>query len=103
MDSIIERLAEIEKTAEGIVESAEKKKFEAERKIQADRDEFDRQLEEEVNQRLETIRTEGRRKMDQALEEERSKHRSMIDNLETEFAERHTEYAKEILRQILEV
>lgn len=103
MNSIIERLAEIEKTAEAIVDNAEKQKFEAEKRIQAERDEFDRQLEEEVSQRLETIRSEGREKMEQALNEERLRHRSVIDDLESEFAERHTEYAKEILRQILEV
>lgn len=103
MNSIIERLAAIEKTAEAIVDNAEKQKFEAEKRIQAERDEFDRQLEEEVNQRLETLRSEGRAKMEQALNEERLKHRSVIDSLESEFAEHHTEYAKEILRQILEV
>lgn len=103
MNSIIERLAEIEKTAEAIVDNAEKQKFEAEKRIQAERDEFDRQLEEEVSQRLETLRSEGREKMEQALNEERLRHRSVIDDLESEFAEHHTEYAKEILRQILEV
>lgn len=103
MDSVIRRLVEIEKTAEAIVDNAEKQKFEAERRIQADRDEFDRELEEEVNRRLSAIREEGGKKMEQALEEERKKHRSVIDNLEKEFAEHHTEYAHEILRQILEV
>lgn len=103
MNSIIEKLAAIEKTAEAIVDNAENQKFEAERQIQAERDEFDRKLEEEVNGRLEAIRSEGRAKMDQALNEERLKHRSVIDSLENEFAEHHTEYAKEILRQILEV
>ena len=101
MNSIIEKLAAIEKTAEDIVDNAENQKFEAERQIQAERDEFDRKLEEEVNGRLEAIRSEGRAKMDQALNEERLKHRSVIDSLENEFAEHHTEYAKEILRQIL--
>lgn len=103
MNSIIEKLAAIEKTAEAIVDNAENQKFEAERQIQAERDEFDRKLEEEVNGRLEAIRSEGRAKMDQALNEERLKHRSVIDSLENEFAEHHTEYAKEILKQILEV
>ena len=41
--------------------------------------------------------------MEQVLDEERKKHRNTIDNLEAEFAEHHTEYAKEILKQILEV
>ena len=103
MNSIIEKLAAIEKTAEDIVDNAENQKFEAERQIQAERDEFDRKLEEEVNGRLEAIRSEGRAKMDQALNEERLTHRSVIDSLENECAEHHTEYAKEILRQILEV
>ena len=100
MDSIIKRLAEIEETAEAIVENAEKQKFEEERKIQAQRDEFDRKLNEE---RLETIRAEGNKKMEQVLGEERKKHRDTIDNLEAEFAQHHTEYAKAILKQILEV
>ena len=103
MDSIIKRLAEIEETAEAIVENAEKQKFEEERKIQAQRDEFDRKLNEEVNEQLETIRAEGSKKMEQVLEEERRKHRDTIDNLGAEFAQHHTEYAKEILKQILEV
>lgn len=103
MDSIIKRLAEIEETAEAIVENAEKKKFEEERKIQTERDEFDRKLNEEVNQRLEAIRAEGSKKMEEVLKEERKKHRSTIDDLEAEFAEHHTEYAKKILQQILEV
>ena len=105
MDSIIKRLAEIEETAVAIVDNAEKQKFEEEKKIQAERDgrAFDRKLNEEVNQRLETIRAEGNKKMEQVLDEERKKHRNTIDNLEAEFAEHHTEYAKEILKQILEV
>ena len=103
MDSIIKRLAKIEETAEAIVENAEKQKFEEEKKIQAKRDEFDRKLNEEVNKQLETIRAEGSKKMEQVLDEERRKHRDTIDNLETEFAQHHTEYAKEILKQILEV
>ena len=42
MDSIVEKLAEIEKTAEAIVEHAEAQKYEVEREIQAKRDAFDR-------------------------------------------------------------
>ena len=40
MDSIVEKLAEIEKTAEAIVEHAEAQKYEVEREIQAKRDAF---------------------------------------------------------------
>ena len=44
MNSIIEKLAAIEKTAEAILDNAENQKFEAERHIQAEKDDFDLKL-----------------------------------------------------------
>lgn len=103
MDAIIEKLAEIEATAEAIVDSAEKQKFEVEKEIQKRRDEFDRNLNAETEKKLDKIREEGRIKLERAVREESAKNHSMIDSLEKEFKEHHTEYAKEILKQILEV
>ena len=48
MESVIEKLAEIETTAEAIVEHAEAQKGEIEKKIQTKRDRFDEQLEKET-------------------------------------------------------
>ena len=47
MNSVIEKLAEVETTAETIVEHARQQKSEIERQIQEERDKFDRELEEE--------------------------------------------------------
>ena len=90
MDSIIEKLSDIENTAEAIVEHAEAQKYEIEKKIQAKRDQFDKDLEAEA-------------KMDQILEEQREKNRSTIDNLRKEYEENHSAYAQEILKHIIEV
>lgn len=103
MDSIVEKLAEIETTAEAIVERAEARKYEVEKEIQQKRDEFDRQLDEKTQAQLNRIRREAEQKMDQILEEQRRKNRSTIDNLKREYEEHHTEYAREILQHILEV
>ena len=84
MDSIVEKLAEIEKTAEAIVEHAEAQKYEVEREIQAKRDAFDREL--EMNTRDEVERN-----------------RSAIEDLKKEYEERHTWYARQILKNITEV
>lgn len=46
MDSVVEQLSEIEKTAEDIVEHAEKQKAEIEHQIQNERDVFDRETEQ---------------------------------------------------------
>ncbi len=103
MKSVIERLAEIEKTAEAIVEHAEAQKFEVEKEIQAKRDEFDRQMEEKTLEKIGKIRAEGEAKMNQILENERNKNHVAIDHLKEEFAKNHTVYAQEILKRVLEV
>lgn len=103
MDAIIKQIAKIEETAESIVDHAQQQKFEVEQEIQKRRDEFDSELDAKVNGELDAIRTEGKEKMDRVLSLEHEKHRDMIDGLEEEFAAHHTEYAKEILKQILEV
>ena len=52
MNSVIEKLAEVETTAETIVEHARQQKSEIERQIQEERDQFDRDLEEETQKKL---------------------------------------------------
>ena len=51
MNSVIEKLAEVETTAETIVEHARQQKSEIERQIQEERDQFDRDLEEETQKK----------------------------------------------------
>ena len=103
MHSIIEKLSDIENTAEAIVEHAEAQKYEIEKKIQAKRDQFDKDLEARTQKRLDEIRAEAEAKMDQILEEQREKNRSTIDNLRKEYEENHSAYAQEILKHIIEV
>lgn len=103
MDAIMEKLAEIETTAEAIVERAEARKYEVEKEIQQKRDEFDQKLDEKTQAELARIRQDAEDKMNRIMEEQRLKNRTTIDNLKREYEENHTEYAKEILQCILEV
>lgn len=103
MDSIVERLADIETTAEAIVEHAQAQKSEIEKKVQAKRDRFDQELEEETQKKLRKIRQEADAKMERILAGQRDKNRSTIDGLKKEFEENHNEYAQEILAHIIEV
>lgn len=100
---VIKKLAKIEDTAEAIVAGAEQKKFDIEKEIQEKRNAFDAEVEAKVQEEVERIRAEGKAKLDKALEEGRAQHRSEIDQLEKDFAEHHTEYAKNVLKKILEV
>ena len=56
MNSVIEKLAEVEETAEAIVEHARQQKSEIEKQIQEERNQFDRDLEEETQKKLEKIK-----------------------------------------------
>ena len=84
MNSVIEKLAEVEETAEAIVEHARQQKSEIEKQIQEERNQFDRDLEEE---------TQKKRKKDQKA----------IDDLKREYEENHDIYAEEIVRHMIEV
>ena len=103
MEAVIEKLAEIERTAEAIVEEAQAQKSEIEKEIQAKRDAFDQQLEEDTRKKLSEIRAEGEQKINALLEVEREKNSYMLENLKKEFEGSHTTYAQAILKKVLEV
>lgn len=103
MDSIVEKLSDIEETAEAIVTHAEDQKFEIERQLQEKRDKFDQELEAQTQKKLEHIRAEAGAKVEQILEGQRQKNLSTIDALKKDFEENHTVYAQEILKRITEV
>ena len=103
MNTVVKKLADIEATAEAIVEHAQAQKSEIEKKIQTQRDRFDTELEDRTRKQLAQIRQEADEKMERILREQREKNRSTIDNLKKEFEENHTAYAREILAHITEV
>lgn len=103
MKSVIEKLAEIEATAQAIVEHAEVRKHDVEKEVMLMRREFDEKLEAETNAKLQRIREEAEAKMNQRMEEERENNSRAIAQLKEEFDRNHTIYAKEILQKILEV
>ena len=103
MDTVVKKLADIEETAEAIVEHAQARKSEIEKKIQNQRDRFDAAIEDETRKQLEQIRKDADKKMERILKEQREKNRLTIDNLKKEFEENHSAYAREILAHIVEV
>lgn len=103
MDTVVKKLADIEATAEAIVEHAQAQKSEIEKKIQTQRDRFDAAIEDETQKQLSKIRQDADARMERILSEQREKNHSAIDNLKKEFEENHTVYAREILERITEV
>ena len=103
MNSVIEKLAEVEETAEAIVEHARQQKGEIEKKIQMERDEFDRNLEQETQEKLEKIKAKSQMEVEKVLDRERKKNQTAIEDLKREYEENHDIYAEEIVRHMIEV
>ena len=120
MNSVIEKLAEVEETAEAIVEHARQQKSdigkytrlsivsvyggsEIEKQIQEERNQFDRDLEEETQKKLEKIKAKSQQEVEKVLDRERKKDQKAIDDLKREYEENHDIYAEEIVRHMIEV
>ena len=82
MDSVVEQLSEIEKTAEDIVEHAEKQKAEIEHQIQNERDVFDRETEQATQEELSRIRAQAKKKWMQLWRSRGRRTRSFWKNCE---------------------
>ena len=88
MESIVNRLTEIEDAATAIVQHAEDQKEALNKEYDEKRRKFDEDLE---------------KKTSQLLDSQSGSSDAVIQALQKEYSERHTEYAREILKRITEV
>ena len=66
-------------------------------------DQFDRDLEEETQKKLEKIKAKSQQEVEKVLDRERKKNQTAIDALKQEYEENHEIYAEEIVRHMIEV
>ncbi len=103
MESIVNKLTEIEEAASAIVAHAEDQKEALDKEYDEKRRTFDTELENKTQARLADIRRELEKNTSGILESQSGANEDTIRALEKEYAEKHTEYAHEILRRITEV
>ena len=89
MDHIVKKLSEIEHAAEAVVEHAELEKSELEERIQNERNQFDKQLEDHTQKELNDIHKGLNRQMDEILARQNRKNQTAIEELKKDFEERH--------------
>ena len=103
MDSIVNKLTEIEDAATAIVRHAEDQKEVLNREYDEKKKAFDKELDAKTTARLNAIRADLEKKTSQILESQSDSSTELIHSLHKEYDEKHTEYAREILRRITEV
>ena len=102
MDTIVAKLSEIEHAANAVVLHAEEEKKELERQIQAERDAFDAELEEKTVRDLSQIREGMEWQMSDILARQKRRDASEIEKMQKDFEKKHTVYATEVLKRIVE-
>lgn len=103
MDSIVNKLTEIEDAASAIVTHAETQKEVLEKEYEEKRRAFDEELENRTQARINSIREELEKNTTGLLDSQNGESTEAIQALHKEYEQKHTEYAHEILRRITEV
>lgn len=103
MDSVINKLTEIEEAAAAVVAHAEEQKAVLDEEYEERKKAFDRDLEERTQKRLQGIRDELEEEKKRLLEGQTQGSETSILRLREVFECHHTEYAREILARITEV
>ena len=103
MDSIVNKLTEIEDAASAIVQHAEDQKAEMDKEYEEKRKAFDADLEKKTEEKLNAIRAGLEEKTSRLLDSQSDSSTAAIHALQEEYAQKHTEYAREILKRITEV
>ena len=84
------------------MEILKKEKSELEERIQNERNQFDKQLEDHTQKELNDIHKGLNRQMDEILARQNRKNQTAIEELKKDFEEKHTAYAEKIVRRIIE-
>lgn len=102
MDKFVAKLSEIEHAANSVVVHAEEEKKALEQQIQDERNAFDADLEKRTEKELSDIREGLERQMSQILARQKRKDASEIEKMQKDFEKKHTVYASEVLKRIVE-
>ncbi len=103
METIAEKLSEIEMTARSIVDGAQEQKHQMEMKMQKQRDTFDADMEKETNEKILKIQSNLATNMENLLKKQEEQNNNEIEALKQDFKEHHSEYARQILERVIKV
>ena len=103
METIAEKLSEIEMTACSIVDGAQEQKHQMEMKMQKQRDTFDADMEKETNEKILKIQSDLATNMENLLKKQEEQNNNEIEALKQDFKEHHSEYARQILERVIKV
>lgn len=100
MDTVIEKISEIESAATAIMEDASEQKKAFAKEMEERTAAFDAQLEAETSKRIEELRARMEIEMKERLEKQRSDSQKVLRAMEKRYQEHHTQYVEELFKKM---
>ena len=97
MDTVINRLSDIEKAAVSVMDGASERKKQMAREMEEKTAAFDAQLEKENQDRISQIRS----KMEEELQQELEDAKATMKRLKATYENRHEEYAQALFKNMI--
>lgn len=101
MDTVIEKISEIESAATSIMNEANEQKKAFAKEMEDRTAEFDAQLEAETNKRIESLRASMEIIMNNRLEKQRIDSKRVLDAMERRYKEHHNQYVEELFYNMI--
>lgn len=101
MDTVINRLSEIEEAAGSIVEEANVRKKAYAKEMEEKTAAFDRNLEKETVRRITEIQEKMEADMNELLARQRAEAETLLKALEDNYNRRHEEYAEALFQKMI--
>ena len=101
MDTVIEKISEIESAATSIMEHANEQKKTFAKEMEDRTAAFDAQLEEETEKEIKELRAGMEINMNKRLEDQQKKLKRILESMEKNFEAHHTQYAKELFNTMI--
>lgn len=101
MDTVIEKISEIESSATSIMENANERKKAFAREMEERTAAFDAQLEAETNKKIEELRASMEINMNNRLEKQRSDSKKVLETMEKRYEEHHTQYVEDLFQTMI--
>lgn len=101
MDTVIEKISEIESAATSIMESANERKKAIAKEMEERTAAFDAQLEAETNKKIEELRASMEINMNHRLEKQRTGSKKVLKAMEKRYEEHHTQYVEDLFHTMI--
>lgn len=102
MEQILNKLSEIELTAESIMKDADRNKQALSQEMEKKRQDFDAQIARETNDKIHKIRTDMEKEKDERIAAFRRDTEEALAQLDSYYEKNHDRLSRQLFQQILE-